>query len=96
MDLSEIIRDFAGTPLRNPNGEDATYRGIILQALATPIAEKTPEQHFKIHDLGIRIAKSDDVELTAEDKSLIFECLSKMESISPLVLGGLKQIFDAQ
>jgi len=76
------------------NAIDATVKMAIVNAILAPVQKESGVDKVKKFDLAQRIYKSDEVDLTAEEISLIKERVG--ESFPPIVVGQIWNLLEGK
>jgi len=76
------------------NAIDATVKMVIVNAILAPVQKESGVDKVKKFDLAQRIYKSDEVDLTAEEISLIKERVG--ESFPPIVVGQIWNLLEGK
>ena len=89
---------FDGQVMKDNDGQgnaiDATLKLAIVNAVLSPVQNENGVEKVKKFDLAQRIYKNDEVNLTAEEISLIKERVG--ESFPPIVVGQVWKILEGQ
>ena len=73
---------------------DATVRMAIVNAVLAPVQKESGIDKVKKFNLAQRIYKDDEVELTAEEVSLIKACVG--ENFAPIVVGQIWNLLEGK
>lgn len=86
-----------GQPMQdNVDGKavDATVEQVIVNAVLAPVQKESGIEKVKKFNLAQRVYKSDEVELTAEEVSLIKACIG--ENFAPIVVGQVWNLLEGK
>jgi len=96
FNVNEVLKALNGQTLKDvdANGEsiDATLKTAIVNALLAPVQKESGVDKVKKYELATRVYKNDEVELTAEEISLIKKCVG--ENFAPIVVGQVFNILE--
>lgn len=73
---------------------DATVKTAIVNAVLAPVQKESGIEKVKKFNLAQRIYKDDEVELTAEEVSLIKACVG--ENFAPIVVGQIWNLLEGK
>ena len=92
VNVSKTLKAISGETMKDVvdgNAIDATMKMVIVNAILSPVKDESGVDKVKKYELAKKVYASDEVELTAEEISLIKERVG--EGFAPIVVG---QIFE--
>jgi hypothetical protein len=91
--VTQTLKNMDGQVMKDNDGQgnavDATLRMAIVNAVLSPVQKESGMEKVKKYELAKRIHQSDEVDLTAEEISLIKE---RVGEVYPALITG--QIWD--
>ncbi len=95
INLSESIKNFAGQPIKTPEGEKLTLKSILLNSLGS-MKGSSGEEHIKIWDLGIKLNKVDSQMELADDEYAIIKSAIEQNNTNyvALIVGQTLKILE--
>lgn len=95
--VNVLLKTLAGETMKdNVDGQavDATVKTAIVNAVLAPVQKESGIDKVKKFNLAQRVYKEDEVELTAEEISLIKTCIG--ENFAPIVVGQVWNLLEGK
>lgn len=91
VDVSKILKDYTGEPVKDQNGNPLTLKDVIGVALNNIGANDnpTPEEKAKMFELSVKLYSNNVIEVDAPDITLMNQQVAKL--YNPLVMGRVME-----
>jgi hypothetical protein len=98
INTNTVITNLVGEPMKDmdANGEatDATLKSTIVNALLSPVQKEQGTEKVKKYELAKRIYEADEIELTAEEITLIKSRVG--DTFVPIVVGRVFEMLEGK
>jgi hypothetical protein len=98
VDTTQVLKTLDGQVMKDNDGQgnavDATLKMALVNSILSPVQKESGIDKVKKFNLAQRVYKDDEVELTAEDITLIKERVG--ETFAPIIVGQVWNILEGK
>ena len=98
INVTQVLKNINGDDLIEPNekGEvqPVLLRTVLVNALMIPVEKDTGVQKVEKYSLAIDIQKNDEIEITAEQATMLKEVVGK--PYGPVIVGPVFNLLDGK
>nr|BDD43949.1 hypothetical protein 13 [bacterium] len=91
MDMTTVIKNYHGEPIKEDNGEDLTLGTIITDAMSRIREQDSGKSKYKKYRIGLK-ALEKKADFTTEEIEIIKGAVG--ETYSPIIVGPVYELLD--